>query len=1027
MNAGGSLQIKALVKDGAGVVVSNAVVSFATDIAIAALNPATATALTDATGTATLNLYGVAAGAATVTATVTIGASTVTGTAAYAVNAVTLSPLSFGVAPLPANSSTTVSVTVSSGGVAVTSPVSVVFSSICATAGTASISSPVTTVAGIATATYTDNGCGTTDTIIATTGGVSQAGTLAITPPSTGSVSLSLIDTSTGLAATSMNAGGSLQIKALVKDGAGVVVSNAVVSFATDIAIAALNPATATALTDATGTATLNLYGVAAGAATVTATVTIGAATVTGTAAYLVRAVTLSGLTFGVAPLPANSSTTVSVTVSSGGVVVTSPVAVLFSSTCAIAGTATISSPVTTLAGIATATYTDNGCGAGDTITASVGGVSQASSIAIIGGTATLTLTDPTTGLPVSNVTIGSPINANAVVTDSAGVAVAGAVVTFAANTAIGSIIPASATALTDATGLATVQLDGVAAGADTLMASTQLGTATVTSSIAYSVGAAIFTMPNPITFLVNPLSAYGSTSVNVDVFSGGVLVTSPIPVTFSSVCATAGKATISSPVATNGGTATATYTDNGCGAADTITASVGGASLAGLLNVTPPTAGSIQFVSAVPTQIALKGTGGLGHQETSIVIFKVLDSVGNPVPAQLVSFALSTTVGGITLSQVSGTTDALGQVSVSVQSGTISTPVRIVATAGALQTLSDALTITTGIPDQDSFSLSASTLNIEGWSVDGISTVLTARVSDHFNNPVPDGTAVNFTAEGGQIIGTCSTMSGACTSTLFSSNPRPQPLVGLKGRVTVLAYAVGNESFIDLNGNGLADNAAEMFDVSNNPTDLNEAFVDYDESTLASPIAAQVPNGLEPFIDFNVDGLFTLVDAQYSGVLCNPAAGVFCAASPNVHVRNSIVIVFSSSTPSVAVSVATVDLGGNNVVQKCSVVPAPVVFQITDTHGNAMPAGTTISFATNNGTITSGSSFIVPNTAANVLSSPLLFNYSISLKSDATYAAPVVPAVVGTCTDLITGGGLSVTVTTPLGTASTVSIPVTN
>jgi len=659
------------------------------------------------------------------------------------------------------------------------------------------------------------------------------------------------------------------------------------------------------------------------------------------------------------------------------------------------------------------------GCGPAIPANGTATGGVAAGTAAAATGMVTLTLTDPTTGLAVSNITIGRPVHVNAVVKDSAGVVVTSAVVTFATNTAIGSITPVSATALTDATGLAVVNLDGVTAGADTLTATVQVGGTTLTSTIAYSVGAAVFTMPNPMTFLVNPLSAYGSTTVGVDLFSGGALVTTPVPVTFSSVCALAGKATISSPVTTSAGTATATYTDNGCGTTDTITASVGGASLSGVLNVVPPTAGSIQFVSAVPTQIALKGAGGTGLQGTSIVIFKVLDSMGNPLSAKLVNFSLSTTVGGITLYQASSVTDALGQVTVSVLSGSVSTPVRVIASTTAsvttLNTSSDMLTITTGLPDQDSFTLSAPTLNIEGWSRTGASTQVSVLLSDHFNNPVPDGTAVNFTTEGGQIAASCVTVSGGCSVSLVSANPRPAD-----GRVTVLAYAVGNESFTDLNGNGLADNIGEMIDINGVRTDMTEVYTDYNENGLR--------NLTEPFIDFNGDGVFNAPDGKYSGVLCNPAAGLFCAANRNIHVGKAIVIVISSSTATITPPVAAADLGGNSVATQCN-VPTTATFRITDIHGNAMPAGSTISFATTNGTITTASSFVVPNTSANVLSSPATFDYTVGLASDATYTAVVAgpPVVPASCADATPGGLLSVTVTTPSGVVTTSSVMVTN
>ncbi len=483
-----------------------------------------------------------------------------------------------------------------------------------------------------------------------------------------------------------------------------------------------------------------------------------------------------------------------------------------------------------------------------------------------------LTLADPTTGAT----TTSAPATARAIVRDAAGVGVPSVVVTFTTNTALGTLIPASGTALTDATGTATLGLTAAsltAAGAALLTATSQVGTTAVTGSIGYSVGAANVTITN-FAFGINPLSAFGTTSVSVTVLSNGIPVTAPQTVSFSSPCAGSGKAVLTASVLTGaGGVATASYRDNGCGGTDLVTASVSGlATLSSTLTVNPPTTGSIQFVSATPTSMTLKGTGGFGRQESSQVIFKVVDTGGNPIGGKTVTFSLSTSVGGITLTNTTAISDATtGQAVVTVNSGTISTPVRVLAStpgsvAGVtLTTQSDQLTITTGIPDQDSFSLARTILNIEGLEFDGVTTVFTARLADHFSNPVPDGTTVNFIAEGGSVgscvgsvcTGSCSTANGACSVTMTSQAFKP-----LNGRVTVLAYAVGEESFTDIDGDGLADLAnsltgtTEMRDANGVSTDMGEAFLDNNENGVRDTVAGSV-GLLEEYIDFNMNGTF--------------------------------------------------------------------------------------------------------------------------------------------------------------------------
>ena len=55
-------------------------------------------------------------------------------------------------------------------------------------------------------------------------------------------------------------------------------------------------------------------------------------------------------------------------------------------------------------------------------------------------------------------------------------------------------------------------------------------------------------------------------------------------------------------------------------------------------------------YVSATPTNLALRGTGSTGHPEASTVIFRVLDQAGGPRVGTTVNFSLNTTVGGISV-----------------------------------------------------------------------------------------------------------------------------------------------------------------------------------------------------------------------------------------------------------------------------------------------------------------------------------------------------------------------------------------
>lgn len=629
--------------------------------------------------------------------------------------------------------------------------------------------------------------------------------------------------------------------------------------------------------------------------------------------------------------------------------------------------------------------------------------------------TSTTTTTTTTSGsislaLASQSITSGIPTTVTATLVNGSGAAIPGAVVTFTTDSQLGTFSPASGTALTDAAGRASVQLSAAsstAAGAATVTASATVGTTVLTTARGYSVGAASIAVSTPA-FGANPLSAFGNTSVTTTVTSNGTPLAGQL-VTFASPCASSGKASLtSSVVSASNGTAQATYQDNGCGTTDIITASASGlASASGSLAVLAPAVGSIQYVSVSPSTITLKGTGGAGMQETARVTFKVVDAAGQPLGGKDVAFSLSTTAGGIALSATSAKSDpTTGQVSVIVSAGTVATPVRVIAStsgpSGAtLVTQSDQLVISTGIPDQDSVSLSASVLNFEALNIDGNQISLTIRLADHFNNPVPNGTAVSFTAEGGAVQPSCTTQGGACTVTLTSSNPRPA-----NGRVTVMAYAIGEESFTDtLNGNGKADTGEYQ--------NVGEAFRDDN--------ANGVRDGSEPFVDYDLDNTYddATADANYNGLLCNTS----CSASKSLHVWGDIEIVFSGSTAFIGLNPGQIDLGG------CGSIGAMHTADliIMDVNGNPMPAGTKIEISTTNGVLDSSASEVQPSTNG----APLVLKVRVKNDDTTTGCASVNPPV-NPATGATPSGSLKVKVTSPgaagqQGTKSEVAFDVLN
>ncbi|MEE4192845.1 MAG: hypothetical protein V2I66_14800 [Halieaceae bacterium] len=563
-----------------------------------------------------------------------------------------------------------------------------------------------------------------------------------------------------------------------------------------------------------------------------------------------------------------------------------------------------------------------------------------------------LALTD-SSGDPTENITDISPATLTVNATDAFGQPVANQIVTASAT--IGVIAPASGTALTDLNGVATFTLgsDGTL-GAGTVTAT--LGG--VSSSLNYQIGEANLRIgrfeggnfiEGEIQAGATSLPAAGSTSLSVTVTEGdGTPVSSVVPVQFTSGCASLEPplAELNSTVNTINGVATATFTADGCTGSDTVTAAIvqGNTQTATVtLSIATADVNSIAFLDAVPQTIALQGTGGAGRLETAEVSFQVLDTTGAPAAGIDVDFSLSTTIGGLGLTNPSATTNEQGIARAIVQSGNVSTSVRVTATllvgGTTLSTVSDRLIVSTGLPDQNSVSMGPETGNPGGLDVDGVTTEVTVRMADKFNNPVPNGTVAFFTTEYGSIQDSCELAGGACSVTWTSQAPRfpllandtgddgaistifnrdcpdyagapargrpcPSylgPISAARSAITVIA--VGEEAFIDTNGNGLYD-VGEQFE------DLPEAFLDKNDNGIfdnrppfCTPDTTTDPGrecaeGLEEiFFDFNENGVYDEANGIYNGSLCPlelEATGQ--CTRELLHVRDTAIIAMSSN-----------------------------------------------------------------------------------------------------------------------------------
>ena len=534
----------------------------------------------------------------------------------------------------------------------------------------------------------------------------------------------------------------------------------------------------------------------------------------------------------------------------------------------------------------------------------------------------TITLT-----LSTSTVTASAPAVVTAKVLTASGAPMPGQVITFTTLGGLGAF--SSNTALTDAAGVATVTLRPQAAtvsGADSAVATATIGTATVTASQGFQLTATNVTIAS-FTSDVGTVAAYGQTALTVTL--AGSQAGTPVNIALSSACVQKKLATLTPvSVSTSTGSAIFTYRDAGCGAFDAIDgvqASITGTSVTASLQLTltAPTASSVSFVSASPEVIFLRGSGFV---ENSNVIFQVRDSNGAGVPNRRVVLEPTTLAGGLLVDggsvAVSKVSDSEGKVEVRINAGTVPTPVRIRATldGSSISTVSSSLAIAVGLPSQNNFSLAQGTRNIEGYSVDGVLNTYTIIASDRLGNPVPSGTAINFVTEGGQVQAIRTTEMGPdglsrAVANYQSSSPRPTD-----GRVTVLAYALGEESFLDVNGNN-------VFDAGEDYQDLGDIFIDRLFNGSYNPAEDQ-------FISLSNEGssacreassTLLRLDLSIPSRIVTQAGQAMATCNPGwgrAYVRRAIQTVLSTST---ARPMYGTSLPGNARASSSSACPSPV------------------------------------------------------------------------------------------------------
>jgi hypothetical protein len=509
------------------------------------------------------------------------------------------------------------------------------------------------------------------------------------------------------------------------------------------------------------------------------------------------------------------------------------------------------------------------------------------------------------------------------------------------------------------------------------------VGTATVVatvSSIAQSIQIALTGAGNPAQIIlladatVIPIS--GTTVITAEVLDDqGNNVTDGTAVNFATNLSGTGV----TPVATTtDGVATATFSAGTSAGVATVTATSGSATASLSITIRAGAAGSLEFVSADPILIGVRGSA---LPQKSTITFRARDVNGNPVAdGTQVTFTLISGLGGGEAVAPTTVGTVGGLASTVLTSGTVSGPVRVLAsiTIGAttLTSSSTNVSITGGPPSGAHMSVAPAYRNIAGLVTQGIICDVTALVGDRFGNPVPQNTAVSFFTNGGVVTPQGITDALGNSVGVKIKTGQPTPHVGTvtnfgdprTGLVTVIAVTQGEETFIDSNGNGLFDGPGE-FDPTDPELDTPEPFIDHVNLCNGQPFPAPCPaNPLNPPV-LSGDGLFDpnnryelFIDGNGNGAWDLPN-GVWDANKP---IFATTTVLFTGPTQ-LTVGVlqpngsCSGDPSGFNVPDGGS-SPA-FCFLVSDPAGRPLVGGTQIRVTTSSGAISGTSSVDLPDT----------------------------------------------------------------
>jgi parallel beta-helix repeat protein len=326
------------------------------------------------------------------------------------------------------------------------------------------------------------------------------------------------------------------------------------------------------------------------------------------------------------------------------------------------------------------------------------------------------------------------------------------------------------------------------------------------------------------------------------------------------------------------------------------------------MLTATPTTAvvGSSVLLTATVTI-----SNGTPVADGTVVSFTA--SLGNLVPAT------ATTVGGVATATLSSTVSGVAMVTATV--GNLSATIPVTFIPGAPFTLT-----LTAVPD---------TLSVDA------SSTLTATATDQYGNAVADGTTISFTTSLGALSsGTANTSGGDAVVTLTSMTPGVATVTATAGSLsaTILVTFTPGASFtvtlVAVPNTVLVGNASA----------LTATVTDQ----YGNPVADGVTVSFMASLGNLVPATATTVGGVATATLSSTVSGVAMVTATVGNLSATIPVTFIPGAPFTLTLTAVPDTLS---VDASSTLTATA----TDQYGNAVADGTTISFTTSLGALSSG------------------------------------------------------------------------